>query len=311
MLRAVRDADAVVFAGGTVFKRLHPACGRRPLSLLLRAAALAVAVKAMRRPLAIVGVGAGDLGGAMARRLTRLIVRTADLLVLRDDESAARLAAVGAPTPLRVGADAAWTLAHPSPAPPVRAPDGPVVVALSHVAGGDELPARLGAALAPLLRAGLPLALLPWEGSGQDAALAHAVAARIDGPVPVLAPPADLDEATAGFAQARLVVGLRYHALIAAAAAGTPFVAFEHEPKLAAAARRLAQPAIPADAPAPDVSAAIIGALRASAPDPTAVAVERERAEDAFRLLRVLLAGGRTREADAVGGLALRPEEWL
>jgi hypothetical protein len=137
------------------------------------------------------------------------------------------------------------------------------------------------------------------------------VAARLGRGVTVLEPPSDLDEAIAGFAHARLVVGLRFHALIAAAAAGTPFVAFVHEPKLAAAARRLGQPAIPADAPAPDVAAAIIGALRCPPADPAAVAVERDRAEDAFRLLRVLLAGGRTREADAAGGLALRPEEWL
>jgi polysaccharide pyruvyl transferase WcaK-like protein len=184
-------------------------------------------------------------------------------------------------------------------------------VALSHLAGGAELPLRLAAALAPLARAGLPLALLPWESSGQDAALARAVAARLGAPITVLDPPADLDEAIAGFAAARLVVGLRFHALIAAAAAGAPFLAFVHEPKLAAAARRLAQPAVRADAAAPDVTAAIAGALRVAPAAPAAVAAERDRAEDAFRLLRVLLAGGRTREADAAGGLALRPEEWL
>jgi polysaccharide pyruvyl transferase WcaK-like protein len=310
MLRSLRDADAVVFAGGTIFKRLHPAAGRRPLALLTRAAALALAVKATRRTLAIVGVGAGDLDGLPARRLARVIVRASDLLVLRDDESAARLAAAGAPSPLRVGADAAWTLASDPPAADRRT-DGPVVVALSHLAGGDELPGRLAAALDPLLRSGLPLALLPWDGSGQDAALARAVAQRLARPIRVLEPPAGLDAAIAAFGHARLVVGLRFHALIAAAAAGTPFLAFVHEPKLAAAARRLAQPAIAADAAAPDLSAAVAGALRVAPAAPAAVAAERERAEDAFRLLRVLLTGGRTREADAAGGLALRPEEWL
>jgi polysaccharide pyruvyl transferase WcaK-like protein len=321
MLRAVHAADAVVFAGGTIFKRLHPSCGRRPLALLARAAALAVAVKALRRPLALVGVGVGDLDSPAARRLARFIVHAADLLILRDDESAARLAAAGAPVPLRVGADAAWTL----PLPEGRAgrhERGPIVIALSHLAGGHDLADRLAAALEPLARAGLPVALQPWDRAGSDHALARAVAARLrpgagsngrvgDDRVVMLPPPADLADACAGFADARLVVGLRFHSLIAAAAAGTPFVAFVHEPKLAAAARRLGQPRVPADAPPAAVTAAVQDALGVPAAARAAVRRERERAEHAFRLLRVLLAGGRTEEADTIDGLALRPEEWL
>jgi hypothetical protein len=38
---------------------------------------------------------------------------------------------------------------------------------------------------------------------------------------------------------------------------------------------------------------------------------ERTAADEAFRLLRVLLARGRSEEAADVDGLALRPEEWL
>jgi polysaccharide pyruvyl transferase WcaK-like protein len=326
MFRAVRAVDAVVFAGGTIFKRLHPSSGRRPLALLVRAAALAIGLKVMRRPLALVGVGAGDLEGAPARLLARVIVRAADLLILRDEESAARLAAAGAPSPMRVGGDAAWALVLPQDRSDERAGpdagktlalprkrDGPVVVALSHLAGGNDLPDRLAAALDPLARAGVPLALQPWDRSGADEALARAVAERLTdaeqssqgiasryggrGSVVVLPPPHDLAAACAGFADARLVVGLRFHSLVAAAGAGTPFLAFVHEPKLAAAARRLGQPRVYAHAPP------------AAAPD--AVARERDRADAAFRLLRVLLAGGRSEEADALDGLDLRPEQWL
>jgi hypothetical protein len=127
----------------------------------------------------------------------------------------------------------------------------------------------------------------------------------------VLAPPHDLASAAATFRGVRLVVGLRFHALIAAAVARTPFLAVAHEPKLTAAARRLAQPAVAADAPPAALGAAIAGAVGGAPPDAAPVARERERAEGAFRLLRVLLAGGRTPEADAVDGLALQPEEWL
>jgi polysaccharide pyruvyl transferase WcaK-like protein len=316
--RAVADADAVVVAGGTVFKTLHPASGRPPLGLLRRTAALAVATKALRKPLALVGVGAGSLPGAGARALARAIVRAADLLVLRDDESAARLAAAGAPTPFRVGADAAWTIlpdgAHSplpdgAPTPPLPG-RGPLVVALSHLAGGPELAGRLAAGLAPLVDAGVAVRLDPWQPAG-DAALGAEVAARLGGRARVGPTPATLVAAREELAGARLVLAQRFHALVAAASAGIPALAVAHEPKLEGLARRLEQPAVAPDASPPALAAAIADALDGSPAAPEAVRRERERAAEGFRLLRVLLARGRSDEAVAVDGLALRPEEWL
>ncbi|WP_028058766.1 polysaccharide pyruvyl transferase family protein [Candidatus Solirubrobacter pratensis] len=306
VLRAVRHADAVVVAGGTVFKTLHPSCARRPGALLRRLTVLAVAAKAMRKPLALVGVGAGALESASARRHSRAIVQACDLLILRDEESASRLAAAGATAPFRVGADAAWTVLDDAPQAAASNGAAPVVVVLSHLAGGPELPAALAAGLAPLVSAGAPVLLQPWQPD--DVELGRAVAALVDG-ARLVAAPAGLDAARDAFAGARLVIGLRFHSLVAAAAAGVPFVAYAHEPKLAGLARRLGQPAVPPGGP---LAGTALAALAESAPPSrAAVARERELALAGFRLLRVLVAGGRTEEAVAVDGLALRPEEWL
>jgi polysaccharide pyruvyl transferase WcaK-like protein len=370
--REIARADAVVVAGGTIFKTLHPSCGRAPLSLLRRTAALAAATRALRKPLALVGVGAAPLHGRGARTLARSIVRAADLLVLRDEESAGHLAAVGAPTPVRVGADPAWTLLpeggqtpladaarergqtplvettaqsqNTAPSAPERgqtpkggqtplspavlmrsalgghAPvpleagrngDGrPVVVALSHLAGGPELADRLAPGLAPVVDAGVNVRLDPWQPDG-DADLAAAVATRLGGRVDLAPPPADLLAAREGMAGARLVLAQRFHAIVAAAAAGVPVLAVAHEPKLAGLARRLEQPAVAADAPPATLASAVLGALDGPAAPAAAVHRERVHAEEGFRLLRVLLARGRSDEAVDVDGLPLRPEEWL
>jgi polysaccharide pyruvyl transferase WcaK-like protein/glycosyltransferase involved in cell wall biosynthesis len=316
LARCMARANAVVVAGGTVFKTLHPSTGRRPLDLLLRLVALMLAAKAMRKPVALVGVGVGALDHRGARRLTRAAVRAADLLVLRDDESAARLAAAGARPPFRVGADPAWTLLAPrtdgvplAEASPNGAGERPVIVALSHLAGGKDLADWLAAGLGPVLAAGVRLRLLPWQL--RDGALAAALAARLGGAVELMGPPADLVAARDALAGARLVVGLRLHALVAAAATAVPFVAYAHEPKLEGVARRLEQPAVARSAPASALTAAILGALDRPAPSAAALRRERARAEEGFRLLRVLLARGRTEEAADLDGLALRPEEWL
>jgi polysaccharide pyruvyl transferase WcaK-like protein len=238
----------------------------------------------------------------------RAIVRAADLLILRDDESAGHLADIGAPTPFRVGADAAWTLL---PDPETRrAADGPVVVALSHLAGDRYLAEHLAAGLEPIADAGIPVRLDPWQPDG-DAELATEVATRLGGRAEIAAPPADLTAARDDMTGARLVIAQRFHALVAAASAGTPVLAVAHEPKLSGLAGRLDLPVVAPDAPAHSFAGSVLSALDTAPADPELVRLERTAAEEGFRMLRVLLARGRSDEAEHLDGLSLRPEEWL
>jgi polysaccharide pyruvyl transferase WcaK-like protein len=314
--RAVGRADAVVFAGGTVFKTLHPRSGRRPLELLRNALAVAAAARASGAPLALLGVGAAPLPTRRARALGRAMVNRADLLVLRDTESARLLAHAGAPAPFRVGADASWTSVEPPAAPSVRG--DAVIVALSHLAGGPGLPERLALVLAPLQHAGLRLRLQPWqvldEGDGpDDLALARSLAAKLPAPAEIVPPPATLGDACDLFAGARLVVALRFHALVAAAAAGVPTVAYAHEAKLAGLGKRLGQHVVQPAGSAEHVGRSMLAAIEEGiAPaSPGAIARERERAQAGMALLRLLLSGGRGPEPMSVSSLKLVPTGWI
>lgn len=307
---AARRADVVVFAGGTVFKHLHPSTGRRPLGLLLGAAALATGAGAVGTPVALVGVGADHLRTPAARRLANLIVRRSRLTVLRDEDSAVALARAGAPTPFRVGADPAWTVVGAGPEPPARRRRDTVVVALSHLASRrPDIAERVAAALRPLAGSGLEIQLQPWQGGpgNHDHLLAGAVAARLGRSAAVVEPPETVAAAGRQFAEASVVVGFRFHALVAAAAARTPFVAVAHEPKLAAIARRFGQPSVdPLDGLAGlplHVDAALAG------PPPSA-AVTRSQvaaAEEGFRLLRLVATRGDLEDLDTLTGLPLVP----
>jgi polysaccharide pyruvyl transferase WcaK-like protein len=316
--RAVGRADGIVFAGGTVFKTLHPRSGRRPLELLRNGLAVAAAASVAGTPLALNGVGAAPLPTRRARALARGIVHRAALLILRDAESARLLADAGAPAPFRVGADASWTRIEAPTAPSARG--DAVIVALSHLAGGPGLAARLARVLAPLQRAGLRLRLQPWQvhsdddGDGaDDLALARALAQQLPAPAEIVPPPATLDDARDFFAGARLVVALRFHALVAAAAAGVPAIAYAHEAKLAGLGKRLGQPVVqPAGTPA-TVGNAVLAAIEDGvlpAP-PEAIEHERDRARAGMALLRLLLSGGRSSERAAVSSLDLVPTGWI
>ena len=304
---AASRADAVVFAGGTVFKELDPRVNRPPNDLLVRAVLLAAGSKAQGKPLAMVGLGVGNLPGGLPRTLARTLVRFPDLLVLRDEESAEALSLTGAPRPFRVGADPAWTLLD---APPEEHENGSdtIVVALSSHCGGPDIGERLVEALEPLTA--FRIKVQPWQmaGPASDAGLAEELESRLPGRIEVVPPPRDLAEARQLFSTAHVVLSLRFHALLAAASAGVPFVAMAHEAKLAGLARRLHQPAVGPEEPPERVTRAIRAASSGSPPPPAVVRAEIARAEESFRLTRLLLNRGRSPEAAEVTGLPLVPE---
>jgi len=100
--------------------------------------------------------------------------------------------------------------------------------------------------------------------------------------------------------------------MVTAGAAGVPAIAYAHEPKLAAAARRLGQPALrPGADPAQLGEQLVAAAEEAVPPSRAAVRAEVAAAEEGFRLLRLVLDGGRGEEAGAIGTLPLKPAEWV
>jgi polysaccharide pyruvyl transferase WcaK-like protein len=304
--RQLRQCDAVVVGGGTVFKTLRPSTGRRPTALLRNACLLTAAARARGKLVALVGVGAGDLRGPHARYLARWLVRHVNLLVLRDEESAAALTEAGAPAPFWIGADPAWSVRprlvdDGAPATPRQS----ITVALSHHAGDDRLFRSLAEAIAPLC-GDHEVRLQPWQlGRDCDVAIAQRLEDRLGAGVRLINPPANLDDATATFAGDRLVVALRFHALVAAGQAGTRTLAVCHEPKLAGLSRRLRQVSVPVDATTDVLTAAVHQALDTDPPSATDVGDEAAAARHTLQLLRLLLDGGDIEEPSRLVGLPL------
>lgn len=286
VLRTFRTSGAVVYGGGTVLKRLHRATGRPANDLLRKAAALGGATKLTGRRLALVGIGATHLSSVPARLYARSTVRAADLLIVRDEASADHVAALGSRRP-EVGADPAWTLFG---RPRRSDNEGPIIVALSYHAGGGGLAHRLAASLRTITERH-PVAIQPWQvqpsAEMDDRRLAAELDEQLRGEVTFLPPPRDLGDAVGTFTGSRLVVALRFHAIMAAAIAGSRTVAVGHETKLTELARRLGQPSV---ADVADLDDGIVDALAGPVTEARAVERERERADQMMQRLRDLLA---------------------
>jgi len=304
--RRAASVDAVVVSGGTVFKSLHPSSGRRPSDLLLQTMLLSLGSRALRKRVAFVGVGASKLSTPMQRRLAAGAARYAHLLVLRDEESAALLRKCGVTSRLIVAADPAWTLFDETTCRDSadsegvvdtrRDAGGDVAVALSHLAGGEQLASVLAEALLPIAISGITICLQPWQvrpNNFDDVDLAWAVHEKLGGRAQLMDPPRDLHDARDVFRRASVVVGLRFHSLIAAAAAGVPFVAVAHEEKLRGLARRLGQRAVALDDAPHQIYQTIVSACRGAPADSEKVTHERRLARRGFELLCELLEDGR------------------
>jgi polysaccharide pyruvyl transferase WcaK-like protein len=311
VVRELGRSDLVVVGGGTVFKALHPSSGRRRDALLVNTFALTRWARWRGVPVAFVGVGAGELSSGPARRMARRIVTDASLLVLRDEESASVLTSSGVTPPFWIGADPAWQLfagsrpqRPPHDAGRRRAPS--MTIALSHLTGGsdDDVVARLATALQGHVAGGWQIRLQPWQSGRHDLAVAerllrHVPSARLE-PMPV-----DLTAAATRFAHDDLVVAMRFHALVAAGAAGTPSVAIAHEPKLAGLARRLDQIAVPPDASTAVIATALDWATTHAGPSNDTVGREIELAGHTVRLMQLLADGGRLDRPEQLPALQL------
>ncbi|HET6910165.1 MAG TPA: polysaccharide pyruvyl transferase family protein [Mycobacteriales bacterium] len=309
--RAVHRSAAVVMAGGTVFKTLPAETQRHPLSLLVSALGLSAYARAQGRPVLAVGVGVGRLDTPTAQLLARKVAAQCDLLVLRDSTSAHLLAAAGVPAPLRVAADPVWTLFDGVPKP-ARGDDRVVVVpsrwAVAEAPGHVE---ALADAVQPLLRHGTRVHVQPWQvggssGGPDDGAIARHLITRLGHGAELLPAPHEVTDAVSALSGARLVITSRFHAAVAAAAAGTATLVVAHEAKHTALAEQLDQPATSVWASPAELEAAVSTALGCAPPAAAAVRGEIAAAAEAFGLLRLMLAEGRQPVED-ISGLRLEP----
>lgn len=294
LARAIKNCDVAVIAGGNAF---DGAPGRRARAPAVHTAQVVALARANRRSVALVGVGAERIEGRLARAIARFVVRSADLLVLRDEPSAASLDRAGAVVPLRVAADPVWCALRYSGA--TVALDGLVVV-VDDTSTSRSVLEELSRALAMVPPTSV--CVQPWRW--RDVPAAVSLADMLPPPVRVLPPIRTLDAAMRAFGSVDVVVSTREHATMAAAAAGTPTVSLGPSPSLAAVARRLGHELVVRPIGAGRL-ADVVERAGHSRPSLAAVRHEQALADASMALLRLLVDRGDDLELAAIDGLSL------
>jgi polysaccharide pyruvyl transferase CsaB len=241
LFRALPECDVLFQGGGSLLQDVTSA---RSLYYYLY---VIVAARIIRRPVFLYAQGIGPLRRPASRAAVRTVLNHVQAITLRDRDSKTVLADVGVTRPpVYVTADPVWAL---EPAPADRAgtiwsrqglPSNgrTIALALRDWPAAPELDGVAADAATTLQSKGFEPVLFPMQRPG-DEQQALRISGRMPRPAPVLSGdyhPADL---MALAARADLLVGMRLHALIFAAASGVPVLALNYDPKVETLAHEL------------------------------------------------------------------------
>ncbi|MFH9083716.1 polysaccharide pyruvyl transferase family protein [Streptomyces sp. NPDC017673] len=241
----VRRHDVVIVPGMGVLEATLPL---RPWGFPYALFLLCASGRLLGTRVALVSVGAAEIGSRPTRALVRWSARLAAYRSYRDDRSRDAMRAMGVDTARdEVYPDLAFALPTPGTNAPSD-PPGPVCVGVMDFHGGNDDRARAEEIhrryldgtirfVRALVEEGRAVRLL--TGDDCDAPVVAAILDAVDSPLVTAAETASLADLMKETAAADTVVAIRYHNLICALRTGTPTLAVTYAAKSAALMERM------------------------------------------------------------------------
>ncbi len=244
----VRRHDVVIVPGMGVLEATLPL---RPWGFPYSLFLLCASGRLLHTRVALVGVGAAEIGNRPTRALVRWSARLAAYRSYRDAQSRDAMRAMGVDTTRdEVHPDLAFALPTPpaSAASDPSAPPGPVCVGVMDFHGGNDDRARADEIyrryldgtirfVRALVEEGRPVRLL--TGDKCDASVVAAILDAVDSSLVTAAEPVSLADLMSEMVAADTVVAVRYHNLICALRTGTPVLALSYAAKSDALMERM------------------------------------------------------------------------
>jgi len=244
VISAIRGSDVFISGGGSL---LQDITGVKSLLYYLGLIWLA---EKLNKKVMIFAQGLGPLTGKTSRSQTAKILRKVDVITVRDKDSAELLNSIGVTKQVTITADPVLALANENRQflshetkilSEFKLDSEKLIVVCPRTWKDNAFLDPLAEALSVLLSDGYQVCLVPFHVPG-DLVFCQTIAASIGQDVVIIDRQVDLKEVAALFSQAELVIGMRLHSLIIAAALGTPMVGISYDPKVEAFLRTVEQP---------------------------------------------------------------------
>ncbi|PQV64471.1 polysaccharide pyruvyl transferase CsaB [Abditibacterium utsteinense] len=237
LFAAISSCDVFISGGGSLVQDVTSFRNVVYYTTLLRLA------KMMGKKTMVYAQGVGPLSSSKSRRLARKAFQSADILTVRDPDSAALLREIGVSQKMEVTADPVWNLAF-SPQPKQAKTWGVALRGWPHQ--DENAIARIVGALRAAANAeGATLQFLAMQ-PGPDQEILQGLTTAGEILETRDAHPSEIVGLCASF---EVMIAMRLHALIFAASAGVPTVAMNYDPKVASLATLLGAPLLPSPSP--------------------------------------------------------------
>jgi len=238
-------SDALIQGGGSLLQDATSAASTFYYLWVILAARI------IRRPVFLYAQGIGPFRRPAVRAAVRTVLNRTQAITVRDRNSKLLLAEIGVNRPsIYLTADPVWAL-QSAPAERARViwerqgmpmGDRTVVCALRPWPGAPGLDQVAAEAAAALQSRGFDPAFIPMQRPG-DEDYAARIVSLMPRPAPYLKGGYDPADMMALAARSGLMVGMRLHALIMAAAGGVPVVGIPYDPKVSALLSEIGAPA--------------------------------------------------------------------
>lgn len=240
LLSAIRACDIFVSGGGSLLQDVTSLRNVVYYSGLMRLARL------MRKPVVVYAQGIGPLNKKVSQRLARVAVQGARVITVRDDDSKTLLQRIGVTRKIEVVSDPVWAL-QPTKTETTATSLAWNVALRSWPNVEDEqaieYSTRTFAAICQAARqADVDLRFLPMQPS-EDAPLAETYRGEMSERDEIV----DLNDlhprdVMTHCGQGDVMIAMRLHALIFAAAQGMPCIAINYDPKVESLAKLIGAP---------------------------------------------------------------------
>jgi polysaccharide pyruvyl transferase WcaK-like protein len=247
LLRHLRRADLLVFAGGSILKELSAATGRPRYATMAMILALVCAARWLgSAPVAMLNIGVGPIRTRRGRFLARRILNGVDLVTVRDAASSDLCAQIGTTTEVISSTDAVFSVTptwlRGGGAEARRDSSGPLRIALN-LNHDIEVPANwayvletLGAALSRLAQhRPIEVHALPMQSRGKqndDATVLRQFASANPDVTVIEHLPRTHSDVARIIGSCDVVVAERLHALISSAKLGIPIIPLVYDVKV-------------------------------------------------------------------------------
>ncbi len=236
VIRTLKESGLLISGGGSL---LQDVTGRKSILYYLGVMWLArlCGCKVM-----VCGQGIGPVNGKFHRWLVQRILNRADRILVRDEQSAAELAAMGVRREISVTADPVLGWKREKAKEPYLRPAGRNV--LLCLRPWPHLDKEVLARVADyLLSTEWNVYFLPFH-EPVDAELSRQIMEQMQGEALLIGEGMSPSEKMTLVGEADLVLGMRLHSLVMAAAGAVPFVAISYDPKVDAFCARTGQPVV-------------------------------------------------------------------